>query len=182
MGAAVDAARVATSDRRMRTALDAPTRLMDAEEKRFVAAIRKHGWFDTGVRADDEGPGFAYTTGFWLNLRHPELILFGLPQQTMHDILWDAYRAIRDGEVWPANEPVSRVFGNHKAVLLSVDTARYADFLGWSLWFYGGDVFPCLQVVWPDSAGKFPWQDGAALDCEADQPDLSIGAWAGLMR
>ncbi|HEY1605029.1 MAG TPA: DUF4262 domain-containing protein [Allosphingosinicella sp.] len=30
--------------------------------------------------------------------------------------------------------------------------------LGWSRWFYGGDVFPYLRLVWPDRVGLFPWE------------------------
>jgi len=68
--------------RHMYTALDADPEKLDDGERTFAARIRQHGWATTSIGADDEGPGFAYTTGFWLKFGHPELIVFSLPGQT----------------------------------------------------------------------------------------------------
>jgi hypothetical protein len=39
------------------------------------------------VFGDDEGPGFAFTIGLYQRFRHPELLVFGLPLDTMHLML-----------------------------------------------------------------------------------------------
>src|SRR5262245_1598505 len=65
-------------DRSMRTALDALTSQLDQHEQDFVAKIREFGWFGTNVFEDAEGPGFSYTTGFWVSLGVPEVIVFSL--------------------------------------------------------------------------------------------------------
>jgi hypothetical protein len=53
----------------------------------------------------------------------------------------------------------------------------YADHLGWTRWFYGGDRFPCLQIVWPDRAGVFPWEPGFDATFSNDQADLTEHGW-----
>ncbi|AMU18381.1 hypothetical protein BJL96_15190 [Burkholderia cenocepacia] len=61
------------------TALDAPDSVLDEDEQRFVHQIRQHGWFRTEVFAEDDQPGFSFTTGLWVNHGFPEIIVFSLP-------------------------------------------------------------------------------------------------------
>jgi hypothetical protein len=161
----------------MRTALDAPIETFDESEAAFVARIKEHGWFRTSVLGDEEGPGFSYTTGFWVNAKRPELIMFGLKDEIVHDIFWDAFRDAKAGQSLVLGTPIHDLFGNLPAWVFPVATRHYANFLGWSRWFYAGDDFPCLQIVWPDRTGLFPWQDGFDPAFEADQLDLSEGGW-----
>jgi hypothetical protein len=164
----------------MRTALDADASAMDEHEKKFVSTIRKHGWTQTSVSADEAGCGFSYTTGFWLNLRFPELITFSLRHESAHDTFWYMYRELEGGQTFAVREPIENIFSNLRATLLPVPGRHFQEYLGWSRWFYGGDDFSCMQLVWPDPSGKFPWQfdvSSAMLDA---QPDLTDGNWSGL--
>ncbi|WP_082765655.1 MULTISPECIES: DUF4262 domain-containing protein [unclassified Phenylobacterium] len=160
----------------MQTALSAPENALDDGERAFVASIREHGWFRTSVLADDNQSGFSYTTGFWLTLGHPELIVFGLKSETTHAVLWDVFRDLKSGKRFPVRSRIADLFGNHQACLFPVDRANYPEHLGWSRWFYGGDEFPCLQLVWPDREGTFPWETGFDVMVGL-QPDISEGGW-----
>ena len=161
----------------MRTALDSPASTLDADEADFVANIRTHGWFGTSVLADDEGPGFTYTTGFWVGLGFPEIILFSLGSEISHDVLWDVYREVKGGRQIPAGPFVPDVFANGGAYFFPVGKQHYRDHLGWSRWFYDGDDFPCLQLVWGDTKGMFPWQPEFEGRFKSKQPDLSAEGW-----
>ena len=161
----------------MRTALDEPADRMDQHEQEFVTQIRECGWFSTSVFADDEGPGFSYTTGFWVNLGVPEVILFSLDSKIAHDVLRDIYRDAKNGRRFPTAARVSDIFASTHAFLFPVSRRHYAEYLGWSRWFYGGDEFPCLQLVWPDKAGRFPWDDGFEERFKGLQPDISPEGW-----
>jgi len=55
---------------------------------------------------------------------------------------------------------------------------NYAAHLGWSMWFHGGSGFDCWQIVWPDRAGIFPWEDGFDATFAGDQRDLTENGWA----
>jgi hypothetical protein len=166
----------------MHTALDADPSLLDQQEKNFVAKIREHGWFGTNVGADDEGPGFSYTTGFWLNLKFPEIIIFSLSGKVAHDTFWYIYKELKAGGAFEIGEPTDTIFESSQAVLLDVNTRHFPEFLGWSRWFYGSDSFKCLQLVWPDREGRFPWDPAAAEEFVRSQPCLTGGEWSSLRR
>ena len=164
----------------MRTALDADPAKLDQHERNFVAKIREHGWSATHVGADDEGPGFVYTTGFWLRFGHPELIVYSLSGETAHNTFWHLYRELEAGRRAPVGAETSEIFENVPAVLLPVAQRHYREHLGWSRWFYAGDGFECLQLLYPDRHGRFPWSPDASKESRAAQPDLTEGNWFGL--
>lgn len=159
------------------TALDAPADALDADEQRFVNQIREHGWFRTEIFAEDNEPGFSFTTGFWVGHGFPEVIVFSLPREVTHDVLWNLYRLIESGNPPPIGVPTDTLFRGFNALLVPVDKSHYPDHLGWNRWFHGGDDFPCVQLFWPDKAGVFPGQAGAEASFKALQPDLSERAW-----
>ena len=164
----------------MNTALSAPDSALDDGEKNFVASIREHGWFRTSVFADEGHTGFSYTTGFWVTLGKPELIVFGLKSEIAHAVLWDVFRDVKSGKDLPIRSRTGDVLGNHDACLFPVGRAHYPEYLGWSRWFYGGDDFPCIQLVWPDRSGVFPWEPGFDANLADVQPDIAEGGWGEL--
>jgi hypothetical protein len=162
----------------MRTALELPPAALDERERSFLAVIREHGWFHTRVfDADGDEPAFSYTTGFSAAHGFPEIIVFDLPQEVTHSILWDLWRALAAGHPPGIGKRVTGIFGNAEAVLLPVARSAYAEHLGWNRWFYDGDAFDCLQLVWPDRTGKFPWEGGFDERFVPAQPDLTGANW-----
>jgi hypothetical protein len=83
----------------MKTALELPDDALDDGERYFLNVIREHGWFSTRV-FDHKGtqPDFTYSTGFSARLDFPGIIVFGLPKDTAHSILWDVWRDIETGK------------------------------------------------------------------------------------
>ena len=166
----------------MRTALDAAPEILDPHETKFVGDIRKHGWIHTSVFADDKGPGFTFTTGFWLTLAFPEILVFSMKKEQAHDIYWHMFRQIRNGHVFELAKPIGNVLVDLDVVLIPLPAHQLREYCGWSRWFYGGDAFQCVQLVWPDAKGFFPWQPGADPSFANSQPDLTEAAWGGLDR
>ena len=162
----------------MSTALDAPLDAPDQDEQNFVAHIREHGWFRTRVFGDEEGPGFSYTTGFSVHLNRPELMTFGMKNEIAHDLFWGLFRYAEQGNILPIGSRTGDAFSNLPAYAFHVSKKYYPDFLGWSRWFYGGDDFACLQIVWPDRAGKFPWEVGFDPKFQGLQKDMTELGWA----
>jgi hypothetical protein len=163
----------------MRTALNADVEELDEHERKFVNIIREHGWHRMSVFPDEEGPGFNYTTGFWLS-GFPEIITFAMKPEIASDVLWDMYRSQKSGQTYPARVVTNDIFANLPACLLPVSKRHYREYLGWARWFYRGDSFPCLELVWTDRQGKFPWQPGFSSEFDNLQPDITDGRWAGL--
>lgn len=162
----------------MRTALDAPFDALDPAEQEFVGKINEHGWFRTDVSADAEHVGFSYSTGFSVNTGQPELLVFSMKGSIAHDVFWELFRDAKAGAALPRGRRTDQVFGNLPAYVFSVAKRFYAEHLGWSRWFYGGDEFDCLQIVWPDREGVFPWESGFDPAFAGDQPDLTERGWA----
>lgn len=126
---------------------------------------------------DGEGPDFSYSTGFTLNHGYPEIILFSLPQEVSHNVLQDFCREMEAGHKPPVGSKVSGIFQHADAVLFPVAKAAYPEHLGWNRWFCDGDSFDCLQLIWPDQGGKFPWEDGFSSKLADSQPDLTEDGW-----
>lgn len=162
----------------MKTALQLSESSLDEGERQFLKAIREHGWFCTRV-FDGEGnePDFSYSTGFLESHNFPEIIVFSLPKEVSHSVLWDLWRDIEASKKPPVGKRIIGIFGNADAVLLPVGKSAYAEHLGWNRWFYRGDNFECLQLIWPDREGRFPWEDDFDKDFEGKQPDLTEGGW-----
>lgn len=161
----------------MKTALDAAIEMLDESERDFVAKIREHGWFRTEVFADDHGPGFSFTTGFWAKANQPELLMFSMKGEIAHNVFWDMFRDAKAETTIPTGTRSLDIFGNAAAYLFPVARRFYADYLGWSRWFYGNDEFPCLHLVWPDRDGLFPWETGFDPAFVDLQPDLTEHGW-----
>jgi Domain of unknown function (DUF4262) len=82
----------------MFTTLDVDPSKLDEHEQKFISNIREHGWFGTAVFGDEEGPGFSYTTGFWLKFSFPGVITFSLKRELAHDTFWHIYRTLHHGD------------------------------------------------------------------------------------
>jgi hypothetical protein len=161
----------------MRTALDGDRSKLDEQERTFVEAVETHGWFRTSVMAEDEHPSFSYTTGFTLTLGAPEVLIHSLRSDLAHDVLWDLFRDLKAGKRLVLGRPLDDILGNHRACFFAVARRHYRDHLGWSRWFYGGDPFDCLQLVWPDRDDVFPWEPGFDAAMRDNQVDLSETGW-----
>jgi len=135
-----------------------------------LTTIRLHGW---AFAPDDR---HAYTTGFGWSLKAPEIVVCGQPSHVARDLLAEAYRQMRSGVKLTPGKPHEGFFDDCQVWFQPVNKREYDRYLGWSVWFYGGYDFDCLQMIVPDSAGLLPWQPG--FDPSETQADLSGGHWA----
>lgn len=161
----------------MITTLDSPTDQLDQAERSFVDNVRQHGWLRTAALAEEAKPGFSYTTGFAVSAGRPELMIFSTADEVAHEMFWVLFRRARAGEALPIGRRTSAFFSNLPAYAFPIAKRHFADYLGWSRWFYRGDEFSCLQIVWPDRAGVFPWEAGFDEEFGSDQADLTERGW-----
>lgn len=161
----------------MRTVLDAPFDALNPPEHAFAAKVREDGFFRAEVFGDAIGPGFSYSTGFWVSTGQPEIIMFSIKGETAHDVFWDMFRLAKGNTPLSLGKPTNQVFANRTAYVFPIAKRFYPDYLGWSRWFYGGDDFPSLQIVWPDREGMFPWEGRFDPAQPGDQPDLTEHGW-----
>ncbi len=164
----------------MKTAYDLPEVTLDDGDRQLLSNIQEHAWQRIGIPAEGELPGFSFTIGLWYSVAFPEVLAFSLPSKTIHDALWEIYRAAQRGSPLPRDVISDGFFGNAPGVLLPVAKRYYREHLGYANWFYGNEAFPCYQLVWPDRQGLFPWQAGFDERFRESQPDLSKDGWANI--
>lgn len=172
------AAALVQRPKKLVTRLSSPRDELDNAEQDFVQGIMGHGWMQTHALDEDGKPGFSFTTGFQVSIGHPEIIAFKIDRQVANEIFWVLYRCAQNGKPVPRAIRTGGILPHDDAYVFPVARRHYANYLGWSRWFYCGDDFDCLQVVWPDEAGVFPWEDGFDGRYAEAQIDLTEHGWA----
>jgi len=122
--------------------------------------ILKFGWHVTGVLPEPGSLAFTYTVGLTRFQDHPELIMLSLPNRQAQELLNILGGRVRDGtrlEPGRLEAGVSPI-KDYPVWLIPVDD-WVSHPLGVAKAIYGVEI-TALQVVWPDSSGRFPWEDG----------------------
>ncbi len=149
-----------------------PGPLNDDLERACVETVREHGWQVNlvGEGDGDDEPAFAYTVGLGHRARHPELVMSGLPSDLMHRVLNAMVERIAAGHRFDTPGQLVEAALARVAVTvepLTEDGLRQT--VTWSGWFHRRSP-RAVQLVWPDTAGVFAWQDGAPDVLDRRQP------------
>ncbi len=142
---------------------------MNASEAKLVRDIKAFGWHVVLVAASNRSPNVAYTVGLFHNYGHPEVVVLGLPDTKAHEVLNIIGAAVKDGGRFCAGDRTDAVLTNYSAEFVEFPHSSHIAYLGYARRFYGGDEFAALQFVWPDAAGKFPWEAGVAEGVRENQ-------------
>jgi len=145
---------------------------LDEKDVKLLETLEKWGWFVTKVGAGDGEPAFAYSMGLYENFHHPEIVLFGLDLEVMHRLINDAGSRIREGLKYEEGQKYDDLLQSYPCAFRRVNPTRYDGLLNFAIWYYEGSHFPVLQLIWPDKAGLFPWDDGFDERFRNDQPSL----------
>lgn len=122
--------------------------------------ILEHGTSVQHVFGTEESSAFAYTAGM-TDLGMPELCIAGLPPESTGVILNNIRDRAKAGEfILQPGAKLTDVVQDYDVVLAAVDEDHECNV---ARRLYGDNV-RVLQVVMPDMAGRFPWEDGYDLD------------------
>jgi len=117
--------------------------------------VEQFGWAVLHGGGAPGDPRWSHTVGL-TGLGHPEVIVVGLPFEAGETYLNLVGEAVRAGARFtPGTTTTALTDADSPVVFLPVsDTGRLAV----AEQFYGS--VEALQLVWPDSAGTLPWEDG----------------------
>jgi len=157
---------------------------LDPQQQRVVDQIAGFGWMVMQVSPEalSEGPKewYAFTVGLPQAFGWPELICFNLDQGVMHHILNNAVNELRAGKLTPKPGLILKQTANAMQMkLLTLPDQDWKPRMRWSTW-YAETVKPapggvrCLQLVWPDKAGRFPGDPRCDKAVAADQTPLQF--------
>jgi len=145
---------------------------LDSSDRRLLTSVRDHGWHVMGILEDGDEPGWSFTIGLTTSFQHPELVIVGLKTELTHVLLNNLGETIREGRRYSPGDSVEDLLDGYRCEVIKVDRARYHDWLGYARWYYRGDEFEALQIVWPDRDHVFPTATGAPAALVRMQPLL----------
>jgi hypothetical protein len=134
--------------------------------------IEKYGLQVISVFGTDYLPSFSYSIGLRQTYGQPEIICFGLNTKLMHALINDVAALIKQGMLIEPGKRYAEIFKGTDATFLRVEPDNIDDYFGVAIEYYKNDQFPAVQLVWPDDANRFPWEEGFAQSLTNKQPLL----------
>jgi hypothetical protein len=135
-------------------------RVEDEGDKTIIRNVREHGCHIVGII--DGEPPYEFSIGLYLNYGQAELIVFGLHSDDAVDVI----NSIRDraaaGKIYRAGDICEDLLIESRIAFIDASFPAFDGYMGFAMWFYEKlpDPFPCLQMVWSDRNGLFPWNTG----------------------
>ena len=146
------------------------TKASSQYERELLANIRTHGWQCTSVGAGEGQPCFSYSIGLFQSFGYPELLIIGLPSRFAHEMLTIAANAARPGNPLNVQEPTDALLEGFSCAFVKVPESAYDEYVLSASWYYEGNAFPLLQIVWSSKEGRFPWHPRAGKKFREAQP------------
>jgi hypothetical protein len=142
----------------------------DAVAQQLLDHVAEYGWAVLG----QEGWGLTYTfsVGLWRGHRHPEVVVLGLAEEAAHVLINALGDAISGGRSFTVGQRYEGFVPGFDVAFVAVDAGHVAGLLGYACWYNAGDDFPVVQCVWPDAAGRLPWEEGFDVRFHERQPLL----------
>ncbi|HEX4613052.1 MAG TPA: DUF4262 domain-containing protein [Urbifossiella sp.] len=144
----------------------------DDSDRTIFGHVDRVGWAVILIPDGAEGPGFAFSLGLHETHGHPEVLLIGQKTDNMYGLVNHMGGRVRGGDRFDPGEPTEGVIERFPVWFVPVEQAHYRDYLGYANWYYGSTDYPVFQCVWPDGAGRFPWDAGVSPGLRTRQPVL----------
>lgn len=146
----------------------------DPSEAFIQQAVEQFGWAVQSIDESRSEPAFSYTIGLHKSFQHPELIVFGLPHEAAQRLLNIVGERIRAGTRFEQGVAYADLVHGHDVRFRAAeDPKSLHEHVGYALWYYQGEPFELLQVVWPDAKGAFPDAAQAPAWLRKSQPLLA---------
>ncbi|MCB0649426.1 MAG: DUF4262 domain-containing protein [Saprospiraceae bacterium] len=121
--------------------------------------IAAYGVHIAYVESDGYCPGFGYSIGLYKEFNHPEIIVIGLDFESTGAIINNVKDEISNGTRFLEGVNYPGFLVELPIQFIEVEKEHYPDYLGYAGWYNDKSFdFPCLQLVWPDRAGNYPWE------------------------
>jgi hypothetical protein len=91
----------------------------------------------------------------------------------MHLMLNGAGEAVRAGQPYAAGQSYDNILEGYSCTFRPVPHKHYHAYLGSARWYYEGDDFPVLQLIWPDREHRYPLAAPADAWIRKAQPILA---------
>ncbi|MFT3736684.1 MAG: DUF4262 domain-containing protein [Rhodocyclaceae bacterium] len=147
--------------------------MTDEHHIKLMENIKEFGCQVMHIAEEDELPPFAYSVGVQLSTGAPEVIVVGLKQPMAHFVVNEYNRRVRQGERFVPGQLYSGFLEGFDILVSEVHRSQYDEYFGMAFRLYEGPDFDVLQIVWPNTAGVWPWDAEASEWLRQRQPILS---------
>lgn len=137
--------------------------------------IGREGFFIMAVAPGPDSHGFAYTIGLSESMGHPELLVFSLPPQVAFVVLHDFVKKLKEGARFTDGQVIDDIFTVPVPVAArAISHEKAAEYTVQLFNMYAANPVPpsVLQMVLPDTRGRFPWHSDFDQSLETMQPAL----------
>ncbi len=114
------------------------------------------GWHITGVM---DSPAFTYSTGL-TQYSLPEFIVSGLPMETSAYFINQIGSEMKDGKRLEVGKKYFKYTASGLPIVFVEVSKEVMEEKMTVTGFHFQDGFKALQLVWCDTDGKFPWEEG----------------------
>ena len=140
-------------------------------DEELAADVAQHQWVVLKVAAPG-GVEYGYSVGLTRSFGHPELVVTGLDDETMQELVNEVGEAIEGGATFHDGDVSGDFLEGYDVTFRTVPDALRRSHFAYADRFYADEPFTVLQVVYPDSKRRWPWDAGVAADFVKGQPVL----------
>jgi hypothetical protein len=145
----------------------------DEGDEKALADIEAYGLHIINVREEGDSPPFSYSIGIEKTLGMPELIVIGLKPGVGQSVINECYARMKSGtRLDPGSRFAGLLGGDFICLIGDVSPDQFKEYMGWALWLYEGPNFRAHQIIFPSTAGAFPWEPEASEWFRGWQPLL----------
>lgn len=133
--------------------------------KKLDQNIKKNGYQLTCISSNGS-PGYCYSTGIYRTFNIPELFISSLPQGLCSQIVENYVEAFKQSKEIPLNKNLNFLTDRFPIYLIEVPVSNLKDYVLSSIRIYENADYKYLQVIYPDTKGNFPNEEGYDYDQE----------------
>lgn len=144
-----------------------------ANDERVASDIRNFGCHVVCVLPGGESePPFAYSIGIQETAAAAEAIVVGVRPELGHYMISHYYRQVRAGVAYKRGVRYTGFLDGFSIYVEPVNAARVQELMLGCHRYYDGEPFSTVQLVYPSTAGVWPWQASASPQFRATQTML----------
>ena len=152
----------------------------DKADRKVIEDIAKYGWCDMSIfptRGDPpESMPFNYTVGL-AELNHPDLLLMGMSNDQAHHVMHSAVAYIEKGNRFTPDTFSDQVLEGLRVAIIEIFDPLNDDYQMSMVNRLYGEVHG-LQIIWPDTDDRFPWEPDFEEKFKGRQ--IMLGPWRGV--
>jgi len=136
--------------------------------------IEEHGCSIIGVFGTEDRPNWTYSIGIPTTVPEAaEILIYGLGPDNAGRIINLVVEQLREGRIFDLGRQYRGILKDLPVYFGRVEDRHYDDHVGQAQDYHESSTgFPLWQLVWTDTQGRFPWQEGFEEKFRVAQPLL----------